>query len=121
MDSGIAITVMIYPVAFLKQQAHRVVITYSTEDVIKARRAACLATNLTAPEPSVESPVLETKQAPAIKPAVEPVATNSVDLAPPKPDYREPAEAALRDAIKNPQWFQQWTKPCHSLRISTLP
>src|ERR1044072_4187189 len=56
MDSGIAITVMVYPVALLKQQAHRVVIRYNTEEVINTRRTAGLATNLTAPEPSVESP-----------------------------------------------------------------
>jgi hypothetical protein len=121
MDSGIAITVMVYPVALLKQQAHRVVIRYSTEEVINARRVAGLATNLTAPEPTLESPRLETKRAPTIEATVAPVATKPVDLSPPEPDYREPAEAALRDAIKNPKWFQQWTKTRHSLSISTLP
>lgn len=119
MNSGIAITMMVYPVALLKQQAHRVVIRYSTEEVINARHAAGLATNLTAPEPTIESPPLETKRAPTIE-TVEPVASKPVDLSPPKPDYREPAEAALRDAITNPKWFQQWTKPRHSLTISTL-
>jgi hypothetical protein len=120
MDSGIAITVMVYPVALLKQQAHRVVIRYNTEEVINTRRAAGLATNLTAPEPSVESPPLEMKRPPTIEANVAPVATKPVDVGPPKPDYREPAEAALRDAINNPKWFQQWTKVRHSLSISTL-
>lgn len=119
MDSGIAITVMVYPVALLKQQAHRVVIRYSTEEVINGRRAAGLATNLTAPEPSVESPTVTMK--PATEPTVEPIATNPTDLSPPRPDYREAADAALHDAIKNPQWFKSWTKPRHSLSISTLP
>lgn len=119
MDSGIAITIMVYPVALLKQQAHRVVIRYSTEDVINARRGAGLATNLTAPEPSVESPPVDTK--PTIEQPVEPTASKPAELIPPKPDYREPAEAALRDAIKNPAWFKQWTKTRHSLSISTLP
>lgn len=118
MDSGIAITIMIYPVALLKQQAHRVVISYSTEEVINARRAAGLATNLTAPEPSVESRPVDTK--PTIEHPVEPTASKPADLIPPKPDYREPAEAALRDAIKNPKWFQQWINTRHSLSISTL-
>lgn len=121
MDSGIAITVMVYPVALLKQQAHRVVIRYSTEEVIKTRRVAGLATNLTAPEPTVESPPPETKRTPTIELPVESVVIKPVSLAPPKPDYREPAEAALRDAIKNPKWFQQWAKTRHSLSISTLP
>lgn len=120
MNSGIAITVMVYPVALLKQQAHRVVIRYSTDEVMNTRRAAGLATNLTAPELSVETPPLETKRAPTIEATVATVATKPVDLGPPKPDYREPAEAALRGAIKNPKWFQQWTKTRHSLSISTL-
>lgn len=120
MDSGIAITVMVYPVALLKQQAHRVVIRYSTEEVINTRRAAGLATNLTAPEPSVETPSLETNRTPTTEATISPVVTKPVDLVPPKPDYREPAEAALRDAIKNPKWFQQWTKTRHSLSLSTL-
>jgi len=120
MDSGIAVTVMVYPVALLKQQAHRVVIRYSTEEVINTRRAAGLATNLTAPEPVVETPPLETKRAQTIEATVALVATKPVDLGPPKPDYREPAEAALRGAIKNPKWFHQWTKTRHSLSISTL-
>jgi len=119
MDSGIAITVMVYPVALLKQQAHRVVIRYSTEEVIKARRAAGLATNLTAPEPTVENPPVDMK--PPLQQAVQPTVSKPADLIPPKPDYREAAEAALHDAIKNPQWFKQWTKTRHSLSLSTLP
>jgi len=38
MDSGMAITVMVYPVALLKQQAHRVVINYKPEEVVSAGR-----------------------------------------------------------------------------------
>jgi hypothetical protein len=119
MDSGIAITVMVYPVALLKEQAHRVVIRYSAEEVINTRRAAGLATNLTAPEPSVDSPRVDTK--PTIEQPIEPTASKAEDLIPPKIDYSVPAEAALRDAIKNPRWFKQWTKTRHSLSISTLP
>ena len=55
MDSGMAITVMVYPVALLKQQAHRVVIKYKPEEVVSARRAAGLATNLVGPEASSQT------------------------------------------------------------------
>jgi hypothetical protein len=123
MDSGIAITFLVYPVALLKQQAHRVVITYNTEEVIHTRRSAGLATNLTGIQPNPELPAVDVK--PVIKPELElPIQIKPIE--PPKvqprpPDYREPAEAALRDAFKNPKWFRQWTRDRHGLRISVLP
>ena len=123
MDSGIAITFLVYPVALLKQQAHRVVINYNTEEVIHTRRSAGLATNLTGIQPNPELPAVEAK--PVIKPVPEPPIQikpiEPVNLQPPTPDYREPAEAALRDAFKNPKWFRRWTRERHGLRISVLP
>src|SRR5258705_9986815 len=50
MDSGMAITMMVYPVPLLKQQAHRLVIKYNPDEVIVARKTAGLATNLTKPD-----------------------------------------------------------------------
>jgi hypothetical protein len=123
MDSGIAITIMVYPVSLLKQQAHRVVINYKTEDVIGARRAVGLATNLTGPEPGTENTSATTQ--PTIGQPAEPTLpvkpSEGVSSLPPKPDYTEPAEAALREAINSPKWFQQWTKERHGLSISVLP
>jgi hypothetical protein len=123
MDSGIAITFLVYPVTLLKQQAHRVVISYNTEEVVHTRRSAGLATNLTGIQPNPELPAVDAKQ--VIKPEPEPPIQikpiEPVTLQPPKPDYREPAEAALRDAFKNPKWFRQWTRERHGLRISVLP
>jgi hypothetical protein len=123
MDSGIAITVMVYPVALLKQQAHRIVVSYKTEEVIRARSSAGLAINLTGTEPSAESPVPDAspviKQQPEPPIPIKPI--EPVNLQPPKPDYREPAEAALRDAFKNPKWFRHWSKQRHGLTISVLP
>lgn len=123
MDSGIAVTFLVYPVALLKQQAHRVVISYNTEEVIHTRRSAGLATNLTGIQSNPELPAVDAK--PVIKPEpappiqIKPVEPPNVQ--PPKPDYREPAEAALRDAFKNPKWFRRWTSERHGLRISVLP
>lgn len=123
MDSGMAITIMVYPVSLLKQQAHRVVINYKTEDVIQARRAAGLATNLTGPEPSTES--ADAKAGPTVKqiaaPKVQVPASESASEPPPTPDYTQPAEAALSEAVKNSKWFRQWTKQRHGLSISVLP
>src|ERR1051326_712511 len=61
MDSGIAVTFLIYPVALLKQQAHRVVISYNTEEVIHTRRSAGLATNRTGKTPNPKLPALSPK------------------------------------------------------------
>ena|SRR6185369_15202703 len=123
MDSGIAVTFLVYPVALLKQQAHRVVISYNTEEVVHTRRLAGLATNLTGIQPNPELPAVEPK--PVIKPEPEsPIQIKPIEppnLQPPPPDYREPAEAALRDAFKNPKWFRRWTTEQHGLRISVLP
>jgi hypothetical protein len=123
MDSGIAITFLVYPVALLKQQAHRVVISYNTEEVVHTRRSAGLATNLTGIQPSPELPAVAAK--PVIKPEPEPPIQikpiEPANVQPPPPDYRAPAEAALRDAFKNPKWFRQWTRERHGLRISVLP
>ncbi len=123
MDSGIAITVMVYPVALLKEQAHRVVINYKTEDVISARRAAGLAINLTAPEPSSEGMPVKAVSVtePAAELAIPTKPVEPINLSAPNPDYSEPAEAAISDAIKNPKWFRNWTSPRHGLRISALP
>ena len=123
MDSGIAITFLVYPVALLKQQAHRVVISYNTEEVVHTRRSAGLGTNLTGVQPNPELPVVAAK--PVIKPEPElPIQIKPIEppnVQPTPPDYREPAEAALRDAFKNPKWFRQWTTERHGLRISVLP
>jgi hypothetical protein len=123
MDSGIAITLMIYPVALLKQQAHRLVINYDPEGVVHARRSAGLATNLTGTQPNPEISAVEAK--PIITQMPEPPApiksVEPLNLQPSKPDYRAPAEAALREAFKNPKWFRRWTKKRHNLTISILP
>ena len=124
MDSGMAITVMVYPVTELKAQAHRVVIKYKAEEVISARRIAGLATNLVGPEPGLQAesitgtPVSEL----AVKTSTSiPLAETVVNLQPPKPDFKKPVETALSEAVKNPKWFTKWNKERHGLAISTLP
>lgn len=123
MDSGIAVTFLVYPVALLKQQAHRIVISYNREEVVHTRHSAGLATNLTGVQPNPELPAVDAK--PVIKsepePSIQGKPIEPVTLQPRKPDYREPAEAALRDAFKNPKWFRHWTTEQHGLRISVLP
>jgi hypothetical protein len=123
MDSGIAITFLVYPVVLLKQQAHRVVINYNTEEVVHTRRSAGLATNLTGTQPNPELPVVDANRVITLEPEppIQFKPIEPLNLQPPNPDYREPAEAALREAFKNPKWFQHWSKKRHGLKISVLP
>jgi hypothetical protein len=126
MDSGMAITVMVYPVAQLKQQAHRIVINYKPEEVLRARRAAGLAINLGGPEASSQTELATTPAADSaantpMQTTLTESARNEAHVPRPKPDYREPVDTALSEAIKNPKWFKKWTKERHGLTISTLP
>jgi hypothetical protein len=123
MDSGLAITVMVYPVALLKQQAHRVVINYKPEEVVSARRAAGLAINLVAPEASSQTELATgtTAAESAAKTSTATELTEPGKEPRPKTDYKEPVETALNEAIKNPKLFKKWTKERHGLRVSTLP
>jgi len=127
MDSGIAITFMIYPVTLLKQQAHRIVINYNPDEVVRARRSAGLAINLTGttPDPEIPAvparPIINQKPEASEPPPLQVKPIEPRNLQPTKPDYREPAEAALRDAFKNPKLFSRWSKKRHGLMISVLP
>jgi len=125
MDSGMAVTLMIYPVPLLNQQAHRLVINYKKEEVVSARRAAGLATDLAGPDPKSQSEVVISTppQAAAIndsavddKDSQSSEATKSTE-----PDFKQPTDDALSEAIVNPKSFRNWTEQRHGLRISTLP
>jgi hypothetical protein len=123
MDSGMAITVMVYPVAQLKEQAHRIVINYKPEEVLSARRAAGLAINLGGPEASSQTEIASATTAAesAAKTPAPMALTEPSNVSRPKADYKESVETALSEAIKNPKWFKKWTKERHGLMISTLP
>jgi hypothetical protein len=130
MDSGMAITLMIYPVPLLKQQVHRLVIKYSRDEVVGARRAAGLAINLVVPEPAGQTEVAGAQLFRPVQPSTEgiPIAPTATTFPPqrevvkrPKTDYHEPVGAALKEAIKNPEGFRNWAAERHGLMIATLP
>lgn len=120
MDSGMAITMMIYPVPLLKQQAHRLVIKYNPDEVVVARKTAGLATNLTGPD--IEAQSVATVETPkesaqeSTQPAQEVQQTKT-----PPADYRSDADEAVKLASEKPKWFKTWSQQRHGLRISTLP
>ena len=123
MDSGMAITLMIYPVPLLKQQAHRLVISYDRDQVISARRSTGLATNLVGAEAAHQSEPLLLSPPVTVDPT--PVSEDVPSKTPElrkltKDDFREPVERALRDALANPNGFKKWLAPRHGLSISTI-
>jgi hypothetical protein len=120
MDSGMAITMMIYPVPLLKQQAHRLVIKYNPDEVTVARKTAGLATNLTGPDAEAQS--VATLGAPKETPqeSTEPSQQVEQTKTPPA-DYRSDADEGVKLASDNPKWFKTWSQKRHGLRISTLP
>jgi hypothetical protein len=133
MDSGMAITLMIYPVPLLKQQAHRLVIKYNLDEVLAARRAAGLAINLVGPEASppqiaADKLIHPAADSPVVPPPDSQASTISTALwrdgevaTKPKADYKQAVQDALSEAIKNPKWFKKWAEQRHGLRVSTLP
>ena len=122
MDSGMAITLMIYPVPLLKQQAHRLVISYHRDEVISARKAAGLATNLAEPE-SDSQPKVTTASLPEVS-SEESAVTTQQSAEPqqqPPSDFKVQTESALKDAVAIPTMFKNWTEARHGLRISVTP
>ncbi|HEY6803720.1 MAG TPA: hypothetical protein VI306_09090 [Pyrinomonadaceae bacterium] len=118
MDSGMAITFMIYPVPLLKEQAHRLVISYNREEVISARKIAGLATDLVGSDGNSQaSPPMEVTENPMLDLPVEtilsPTETN--------PNFTLLTKTAVAEAVANPKLFTNWTKPKYSLSIATTP
>jgi len=122
MNSGMAITLMIYPVPLLKQQAHRLVIYYKRDDVISARKAAGLATNLAEPESDSQPKVITASlpEATSEQGGVTTQQSANTKQQPPS-DFKEPTESALKDALATSNLFKNWTEARHGLRISVTP
>ncbi len=138
MQSGLVLTFMIYPVAELSQQAHRLVISYNRGEVIEARRSAGLAVNLDGIDPTASvtaAAVATTLPPPTPATAAVTPTTRSVPVAPPVvaeverrgkklpgglTDPGMVAKNALAQATKDPKQFKRWTKPRHGLAVSTV-
>ena len=120
MDSGMAITMMIYPVPLLKQQAHRLVINYKPDEVILARKTAGLATNLTGPDTEAQ-PIAAVDPPKEPSPALSETSQEIDQTKAAQADYRTDVEDAVKLATENPKSFKIWAQQRHGLRISTLP
>lgn len=126
MESGMFITLMFYPVSDVTLMAHRVVVTYSREEIVAARREAGLAVNLGMKNSEVDVTQVSLKNANIETLAKEAESVNSNTSDDPKQnadknkDLTFEVKQALQAAVNKPQKFTVWSKPLHGLSISTL-
>jgi hypothetical protein len=142
MRSGLNVILWIYPVKFVTQQTHRIVISYDRAEIVTARSAAGLAVNLgeereTGTQPLREIAVAaeQAPQGPERQPALDtPLAAAPVhepdDNTQPVEDRQEKENVdasrtlealkkALRDAVADTKSFKKWSIPTNGLSVST--
>jgi hypothetical protein len=138
MRSGLNVILWIYPVKFVTQQTHRLVISYDRVEIVTARSAAGLAVNLGEERNAEAKPVKEEIAVAAEREAQGAEGQPASDAPPaaapvsdPPADWREEKEKidtgrnvealkkALRDAMADPKSFKNWSNPIHGLSVST--
>lgn len=144
MQSGLVLTLMVYPVADLSQQTHRLVISYNRREVVAGRRAQGLTVNLSGEDPeavaAAPNPIQPGREAPK-QAQTEPVAAKTSTPHPVQPAPTLPAaigefehkpkkidgwttepvgvtREALAQAIRDPRKFKTWTPPVHGISLS---
>jgi hypothetical protein len=142
MRSGLNVILWLYPVKFVTQQTHRLVISYDRIEIVTARSAAGLAVNLGEERETEARRVKEiavavaqapqgaegqtSPDAPAAAPVSEPAPIS--EQAEDKQGEKENVDAgkigealkkALRDAMSDPKSFRNWSTPAHGLSVST--
>ncbi|HEY8462128.1 MAG TPA: hypothetical protein VIM99_17195 [Blastocatellia bacterium] len=143
MRSGLNVILWIYPVKFVTQQTHRLVISYDRAEIVTARSAAGLAVNLGEERETGGQPLREIAAAAEWAPQ-GPEGQPSPDTPPAAAPVPEPAEnaqsekdkqekkenvdaartveelkKALREAMADPKSFKKWSAPAHGLSVST--
>jgi hypothetical protein len=137
MRSGLNVILWIYPVKFITQQTHRLVVTYDRVEIVAARSAAGLAVNLGEESATDAQPVREIavaggreaqgaegQPAPDAPPAAAPVSEPGENDQEGKEnvDAGRTADAlkkALKKAMADPKSFKNWSTPTHGLSVST--
>src|SRR5262249_1399011 len=127
MSSGMVVTFLFYPVRDIEQNAHRCVVSYDREAIVKARQAAGLATNLDRREEktsakqtglSVRIAPPETDAAPSVLPPTRPSAIGEEKKKEDIPKKEEtPASSSLAD-LSFPGSNAKWSERLHGLRIA---
>jgi hypothetical protein len=143
MQSGLVVTFLIYPVRELSQNAHRVVVSYSREEVVASRRAAGLAVNLDGNDPqppkrdsgvvrfgdygdastgNATAPPLTNRSNGSLIADVNSTAADarvkSGKTSKKAPKTSDAANRALKDALKTPAKVGEFSKPTHGLSMA---
>lgn len=138
MRSGLVVTFLFYPVEDLAQNVHRCVLNYNRDEVVARRRAAGLPVNLddkeqggekTTAQPSAALTSTDSDKPKDNKP--EESAPSERRLTPPvEAKTKEPSEnnseltaslrSGLKQAIKEPKRFKNWSRATHGLKLSVL-
>ena len=122
MSSGMVVTFLLYPVRDIERNAHRCVVTYDREAIIKARQAAGLATNLdrreekAALKPSALSlrftPLIGSVPLPAPPLMPPPVVNND------KPKKEDTSLKPFPPELKFPGDDEKWSRRLHGMKIA---
>ncbi|MGH9842231.1 MAG: hypothetical protein ACREEM_26060 [Blastocatellia bacterium] len=122
MSSGMVVTFLLYPVKDIERNAHRCVVTYNREAIVKARQAAGLATNLDRREQTATvkpsslalrfTPLIETLPLPP-PPVIVPPAVNEE-----KPKKDDVSLKPFPPDLKFPGNDERWSKRLHGLKIA---
>lgn len=149
MQSGLFVTFLFYPVKDVSRMAHRVVVMYSRDEVVAARRAAGLAVNLdnktppTSVAPTIVSRRVNNSNNGAggneqtqsednantnvgrdVRAGVtlesSELATSTITTKRRSINLQREAQKALREALASPARFNRWSAPTHGLSIAAL-
>lgn len=131
MESGMFVTLMFYSVSSVSQMAHRLVVIYSRDEVVAARRKAGLAVNLNErdSQESVNENSSKGVNENASAKTAAPINTNTSEVENQQigegandesADIVQKTRQALQSALSSPMKFTLWSKPLHGLSVSSL-
>jgi hypothetical protein len=122
MSSGMVVTFLLYPVRDIERNAHRCVVTYDREAIIKARQAAGLAINIDRRIDKSESKPGATSVRIALP--IEAATTISTPATPQASNIEDEVKAPVTkkqsplDDLSFPSEKEKWSKRLHGLKIA---
>jgi hypothetical protein len=148
MRSGLIVTLWVYPVKTITQQTHRLIVSYSCDEVVATRQRAGLAVNLGENEEREVATAASSDTAAAKPPEVVPASQLATAAAassdgednqqtPPAPhptpqsapseqlkesrseEISKSLRGMLKDVAANPKGFRQWSGATNGISVAT--
>jgi hypothetical protein len=122
MSSGMVVTFLLYSVRDIERNAHRCVVTYDREAIIKARQAAGLATNLDRRDEKTAAKQLpiSVRINPAIElhtPSAAPITAQPISSHESAKKEEQHSRSLIFD-MRFPSGDEKWSKRIHGLKIA---